>query len=71
MDNEGKNKCNDPDSILLINLRIRLPIDADRYGWLRINVDVSGYAPFTNTNTESANATDGLYVSIRSIRNGS
>ena len=28
--------------IFLMNLRIQLPIDADRNGWLRINVDVSG-----------------------------
>ena len=28
---------------LFINLRIQLPIDTDRYGWLRINAVVSGY----------------------------
>ena len=71
MANGGKNKRNEPDSIFLINIRIRLPIDAVRYGWLRINADVGGYAPFTNTTTETANATDGSYVSICSIRNGS
>ena len=32
---------------------------------------VSGYAPFTNTETDSVEATDDPYVSVRSIRNGS
>ena len=54
-----------------MNLRIQLPLDANRYEWLRMTVVVSGYAPVTNTGTDSANATYGPYVSILSIRNKS
>ena len=36
-----------------------------------INASVSGYAPFTNTDTDSVDTTDSPYVSIRSIRSGS
>ena len=46
-------------------------LDADRYRCLRINAGVSSYAPFMNSDTDAADATDGACVSIRSIRNGS
>ena len=55
----------------LLHLWIQLPIDAVRYGWLRVNSDVSGYVPFTNTDSDSADATNGPYLSIRSVLNGS
>ena len=44
-----------------MNLRIQLPTDADRYGWLKINANVSGCAPFMNTDTDSADATGDPY----------
>ena len=57
---------------LLMHLQIQLPINADRYGRMKISADVSGYARFLNTHTDSAaDTTDARYVSIRSIRNGS
>lgn len=36
-----------------------------------IQIELPGYASFTNTDTDSTDTTDDPYVFIRSIRNGS
>ena len=50
-----------------MNLRTHLPTDADRYRWLMMNADVSGYDSFTDTDTDSADAADGPSISVLSI----
>ena len=57
--------------IYLLNCKTNKRIITNRCGYIQVIEDKCGNLVFTNTDTDSVDATDGLYVSIRSIRNGS